>query len=259
MNIGIAPPSVLGECIIVVPLASTVNITRATLMNSLPMYTQVTGYPIGSIKIVGYDTSSPTKLLAQTNQTNTVGVMYTTGTSTGRMYVSGQNIINGTISMQNLTDNKFNVYGRAIGTSFLTYTATAALPDFSQEGEYATNVTGTIRIEVVPTANQKPSYVADYVTNVALGSSIILDSSFFLQNYTDPENDPASKVRFDIIPPFGMTLLNGNQVTPGTIVPVQLLSTGVLVYVTDINTQQVGDSAILYFSVSDVGSQQFYP
>lgn len=254
LNIGIAPPEILGECIVTVPLGTTVRITKTMLMNSIPEYYQINDYPIGSIRIVGHN-NTPTTLLAQTNQSDTIAYFRRLTT---RIYKNSSGaIVAGEISSAQLDQSTgFRVTGVQIGSSYVTYVATAEYE--GEESEFTTTITGRIRVNVVPNNNQPPNACDDFTINIPLYSATVINSDMLLNGYNDPDGDPASRIRIDGVPVEGMLLINGIQAEVGDIISISQIQQGALVYVPDSTVQSIGDSEIMRYSVSDTGTEQFY-
>lgn len=252
LNIGIAPPEILGECIVTVPIGTTVSITKAMLMSSIPEYHQVNGYPIGSITIVGHN-NTPTTLLAHTNQPDTIA--YFRRVTTRIHKNSSGHVVNGIIPSPTLNQSTgLNVTGVQVGSSYVTYVATAEYS--GEESEYSA-ITGRIRINVVPltcgttTAN-------DFNVSIPLYSATVITTDMILTGYSNTANQPASEVRIDDIPPLGLLLVNGVPAQINDIITIEQIGLGSLVYIPDPLVQNIGDSAILRYSIKDVCNTNFY-
>lgn len=252
LNIGIAPPEILGECIVTVNVGQTVRITKSMLMNSLPPYVQVNDIPMGGIKIVGHN-NTPTTLLAQSNQPDTIAYFRRLTT---RIYKNSSGvIINGEITnaqMDNTTG--FRVTGVSVGSSYITYLAKAVLG--SEESEYS-SVTGRIRINVVP-ATCGTTTASDFEVNIPLYTATVITEDMILNGYNNTANQPASEVRIDEVPSLGLLLVNGVPAQVNDIITIEQIGLGGMVYIPDPTVQGVGDTAIVRYSIKDVCNTNFY-
>ena len=252
LNIGIAPPEVLGETIVTVNVGQTIRITKAMLMNSLPPYVQVNDIPMGGIKIVGHN-NTPTTLLAQTNQSDTIAYFRR---ASNRIYKNSSGVIvNGEISNAQMNSTTgFRVTGVAIGSSYITYVAKAI--SGVEESEYSA-ITGRIRINVVPTTCGTTT-AGDFNANIPLYSATVITTDMVLSGYSNTANQPASEIKIDDIPPLGLLLVNGVPAQVNDIITIDQIGLGGLVYIPDPLAQNVGDVAILRYSIKDVCNTNFY-
>lgn len=253
IKIGVLPPEILGTTIITIPLGSTVTITKANLMNSVLPYYQQQNFLIGSVKIVGHNNSYKV-LLSQTNQIETIAIITNNGSrvfKTSDVSAITNPIINNTA----LNSNLFRVQGLKLGSSYITYTATA-INNNGVESELST-MQGKIIINVVPVTNNPPSNIDDFEVNCPYLGSVSIDASAFTQGYSDPEGDPQKEVRFDVITPNGILLLNGVPLTTnGYITTLENLQQSSMIYISNSSTPN-GSIQEIQFSVSDFGSGQF--
>lgn len=252
LNIGVAPPEVLGETIVTVNVGQTIRITKAMLMNSLPPYVQVNDIPMGGIKIVGHN-NTPTTLLAQTNQSDTIAYFRRL---TSRIYKNSSGVIvNGEISNAQMNSTTgFRVTGVAIGSSYITYVAKAI--SGVEESEYSA-ITGRIRINVVPVSCGTTT-ADDFTINIPLYSATVIMSDMLLSGYNNTAGQPATEVKIDEVPPLGLLLINGVPAQVGDIITIEQVDLGNLVYIPDPLTQSAGDNAIMRYSIKDACNASFY-
>ncbi len=249
IKIGIAPPSILGVSTIRVVVGTTISITKAMLMTSLPEYYHVDDLSIGSIEIVGGSIGG----LTQTNTTDTIAVFTRTGVRIYRN--SADNILNGVVSSSIINANNFRVLGHRIGQTLVKYKATA-ITNANDESPYTTSIQGTILILVVSAINQPPSAIGDSIVNCPYLGSVLIDATKFINGYEDPENDPPFQVRFNTVPPRGQSYLNGVLLTNGYVTTLANIQENPVVYISDETTTNNSIEDII-FSISDVGSGQF--
>lgn len=253
IKIGVLPPEILGTTIITVPLGSTVTITKANLMSSILPYYQEQNYPIGSVKIVGHNNSFQL-LLSQTTVVSTTIAVLTNNSNRIYKTSSTSTISNATITSANMVSN-FKVQGVKLGSSYINYTATAINPS-NTESEFST-IQGKIIINVVPVVNNPPSNIDDFEVDCPYLGSVSIDAEAFTQGYADPEGDPQKEVRFDVITPNGILLLNGIPLTTnGYITTLENLQQSSMIYISNSSTPN-GSIQEIQFSVSDFGSGQF--
>ena len=92
-----------------------------------------------------------------------------------------------------------------------------------------------IYIEIV---SNNPPTVSDYdVGNIPNRSSITLQTSFFTNNYSDPENDAFGGIKITSLPSKGELRLGGSTITsvPTSLIPKSDLDAGKLKYYADPN------------------------
>lgn len=253
INLGIIAPQSLGTSVVSVGIGQNKTLSTNILQDSIPPYEHISNLPIGSIKFVGHN-GSKDLLFSVQNTAETIAYFTLANT---RVYKSTD--LNDSFTPQVVTNNyfqasSFKVHGVKIGSAYFTYVCTAI--QNGNESIYSTEV-GRLIVQVVNNVNTPPNACNNNTIYVPQNGMYILDQSVFLQGYNDPQGDPASKVRFDTIPQLGQTLLNGVQIQAGAIIPVQQLAQGQLVYIPAPNTP-IGSVTTCNWSVSDVGTEQFY-
>ncbi|WP_348681074.1 beta strand repeat-containing protein [Alteromonas mediterranea] len=80
--------------------------------------------------------------------------------------------------------------------------------------------------------NQVPQ-TTDFVIQGSEDENIIIDASEFLNAFVDPEGESLQEVAFITLPISGVIALNGIAITPGQILDINALQTGVLTYLGD--------------------------
>ena len=252
LRLGVAPPNVLGETIVTINVGQTLRITKAMLSASIPPYSQIDNMPMGGIKIIGHN-STPTKLLAQTNQSDTIAYFRRL---TSRIYKNSSGVIvNGEITNAQMNSTTgFRVTGVSLGSAYITYIAKAI--SGSEESEYS-SVTGKIVVNVVP-ASCGTTTASDFSIVVPLQSATIITSDMLLDSYNNTANQPATEVKIDGVPPLGLLLINGVPAQVGNIMTIEQVDLGGLVYIPDPSTQSVGDEAIIRYSIRDACNSNFY-
>lgn len=256
-NLGIEPPDLLGETIVTVIVGDTVRIHGGMLMASSPPYYQSNNTPIASLRIIGHN-NTPTTLLAQTNQSDTIAYFQAIST---RIYKNSSDVIvNADIPVATMEHpTGFNVTGVSPGSSFITYKATAG--SITEESELS-NVFGKIRVNVIEAPvggpNEAPDNCNNFTLDIPLYEATTITVDMLTSGYTDPEGDTYSRIRIDSLPVKGLLLVNGVEATIGQILTLEQVGSGALVYLPDPETQNVGDSTEFKWSISDIGSEQFY-
>lgn len=248
---GVEPPETLGNVTITVKVGETKTISASSLMSSIPPYSHIQDLPIGSITVVGH-IGAYTELLTNSNTTSTLGYFTNNGNRIALMPNSTPT--NAVLSNSTLSGGNFKVVGVKVGQSAITYKATAI--SGTQESVYS-EVIGKITIKVIPNLpNQKPTNCNDSIVNLPISGGVI-EASKFIEGYSDPEGDAPHQVRFDTVPTQGLSLVGGTPITVGMITTLQTLQEVGVTYIPE-ETQTAGSQVELKWSISDVGSQEFY-
>tara|TARA_R110002049_G_scaffold298314_1_gene487961 strand:- start:385 stop:1122 length:738 start_codon:yes stop_codon:yes gene_type:complete len=114
-------------------------------------------------------------------------------------------------------------------------------------------------IDVAYVQNEPPSQVGDNGAEIEVGEEFVFTkaslTSQLVPPYSDPEGNPASRLRIDSLPSVGTLTLSGNNCYQGQIINFSDIELGLFKY----KSNQVADSGLggFSFSVSDTGSEQF--
>lgn len=107
--------------------------------------------------------------------------------------------------------------------------------------------------------NNPPTQVGDNSVELEVGEEFVFTraslTSQLLPPYEDPEGNPASRLRIDVLPNTGTLTLSGANCYQGQIVNFSDIDLGLLKY----KSNQVDESGLegFSFSISDTGSEQF--
>lgn len=254
IQVSVLPPTLLGTTQIYVPLGTTIPITKAMLMNSIPPYFQEQDLPMGGLQVHSRIDVPFTEVLANSNQATTKVALFK---NTTRIYVANQSslfVMGGTFSNAEMNANYFKVTGVALGTTKVDYIA-KAVSTSNQESVYS-SIKGTIVFTVIPnTPNQMPSAIGNSSITCPVGGSVLLDYNLFTTGYADPENDVPYKVKFSGLPAMGKVLFMGQEVVNGQELELSLVQSNPLVYIAE--NAPLGSMQVVNFGVSDVVNQGF--
>ena len=119
---------------------------------------------------------------------------------------------------------------------------------------------GTIRVNVLEKENQAPSSVGDGTVSTLYATTVTFTKADFttstVPQYSDPENDPADKLKVLSLPSAGLLKFNGSNVTINQIMTFDEIEAGYFSYVPETlitNLQQLEFN----FAIADAGSGIF--
>lgn len=157
----------------------------------------------------------------------------------------------------------------AITTGLLIYTADTGTDtayvdsftfDIADTGSHTfSELTGTIKLNVIELINLPPSQVGDNTKLVSYNTTTVFTRADFTTEtipvYIDPEGDAADSLQILVLPTEGDLKYLGSLVTKNQIIPFTGIDAGDFIYVS--NGDTTGYDTYFDFAISDTGSQQF--
>lgn len=254
--VGLQPPVLLPTIVVTVKVGQNVIINKGMIQSFEP-YLQMQNMEIGSIKILGTESTDWRRILKSDNNLPTEAYFMNYNDRIYKMS-AGASPTNAHVTSRNIEKNRFRVFGVRVSQTpiIVTYVATA-ISGTEVESPFSTDAVGRIIINVVSAVNNKPNALKGGEQDVVIGGMTKILGSTVTLLYADPENDAPYKVRIDGLPYKGKLYYYGEVIeNTGVEIPYQHVLAGALMYLNE--DGEVGAVDEFTSTVSDIGSQQYY-